>query len=108
MYVVKSAKKYKKLSSFPFVSRDLSLITNKIVKYEDIQKVILEAGGELLKNIKVFDVYEGTPIEQDFRNISVRLYFQSEKKTLDDKTVNFIQDKILDELNKKLCVRLRP
>jgi phenylalanyl-tRNA synthetase beta chain len=102
------AKKYEKLSSFPFVSRDLSLITNKTVKYEDIQKVILEAGGELLKNIKVFDVYEGAPIEQDFRNISVRLYFQSEKKTLEDKTVNFIQDKILDELNEKLCVKLRP
>ena len=79
------------------------------MKYYNIKNIIeKESASELLKNVQVFDVYDGAPIEEGHKNISVRLSFQSDTQTLDDKTVNFLRDKILLELNKNLGVNLRP
>ena len=101
-------KSFKPLSCFPMVERDLSLIVKKGIKYDEINLVLVEVAADLLKNIKIFDVYEGEPIENGFKDISVRLYLQSEKETLADEKINILQNKILSELDEKLDIKLRP
>jgi phenylalanyl-tRNA synthetase beta chain len=107
-FSLENKKSFKALSCFPIVTRDLSLIVNKGIKYEHINSELVKLCGNLLKDIKIFDVYEGEPIAKDFKNISVRLYLQSEQETLSDEKINILQTKILAELDDKLAIKLRP
>ena len=57
--------KYKEISKFPNVVKDVAFVVKKNVKTEDIEKVIRKAGGKMLKEIEVFDVYTGENVAED-------------------------------------------
>lgn len=73
----------------------------------DIEKVIKGAGGKLLRDIKLFDVYRGHQLGEDKKSVAFALTYRHDDKTLTDEDVSKVHDKILNALKEKLNVTLR-
>ena len=74
---------------------------------EDIEKVIKKAGGRLLTNIEVFDVYVGDNIDVTEKSIAYKLTFLDQTKTLTDEEVMTLFNKIIEEVQTKCNARVR-
>lgn len=99
--------KYKEFSKFPSINKDIALVVDKKAISKDIEKVIKSAGGSLLTNIEVFDVYTGVGVGIDKKSIAYSLTFSDMKKTLTDEEINGLMDKIIDAVSKKCSAELR-
>lgn len=99
--------KYKEFSKFPSINKDIALVVDKKSVSKDIEKVIKSAGGSLLTNIEVFDVYTGVGVGIDKKSIAYSLTFSNMKKTLTDEEINGLMDKIIDAVSKKCGAELR-
>lgn len=99
--------KYKEFSKFPSINKDIALVVDKKSVSKDIEKVIKSAGGSLLTNIEVFDVYTGVGVGIDKKSIAYSLTFLDMKKTLTDEEINGLMDKIIDAVSKKCGAELR-
>ena len=99
--------KYKEFSKFPSINKDIALVVDKKSVSKDIEKVIKSAGGSLLTNIEVFDVYTGVGVGIDKKSIAYSLTFSDMKKTLTDEEINGLMDKIIDAVSKKCGAELR-
>ena len=99
--------KYKEISKYPTVKKDLALIVNKDVTAEEIQKEIKKAGGNLLQGSEVFDLYEGANIGEGKKSLAFSLTLGSSEKTLVDEEINTVIDKIVLQLAKNLKAELR-
>ena len=99
--------KYKEFSKFPSINKDIALVVDKKSVSKDIEKVIKSAGGSLLTNIEVFDVYTGVGVGIDKKSIAYSLTFSDMKKTLTDEEINELMDKIIDAISKKCGAELR-
>jgi len=73
----------------------------------EIVDIITSVKPGLIKNVELFDVYEGEQIDEQHRSLAFRIEFQSKEKTLTDKYVDKIFDKIIDELDDKKKITLR-
>ena len=99
--------KYKEISKFPSIQKDIALLVNKDIDSKEIEKVIKSAGGSMLTNIEVFDVYTGKGILDDKKSIAYSLTFSDMKKTLTDEEINAVMNKIIEAAEKKLGAELR-
>ena len=108
MKVTKDAKvTYKELSKFPAVSRDLALLIDKNIEFEQIEKIAYSSEKKLLQGVKLFDVYEGKNIPEGKKSYAVNFILQDETKTLNDKQIDAIMQKIVANLTKQLGAELR-
>ncbi|HMS64292.1 MAG TPA: phenylalanine--tRNA ligase subunit beta [Ignavibacteria bacterium] len=98
---------YKPVSKFPSVKRDIAIVVEKNVSYDEIKENVKKSGGNLLKNIELFDIYEGDKISGDRKSIAFSLEFLSEEKTLTDEETNKLTGKIISNLEKNLSAELR-
>ena len=85
---------YYDLSKFPAVSRDLALLVDEGVEFAQIEAAAYQAEKKLLKEVKLFDVYEGKHLEAGKKSYAVNFTLQSEEKTLNDKAIEAIMSKI--------------
>ena len=92
--------KYKELSKYPSVKKDLAVIINKNVTAQEIATLIKKSAGSLLLNTEVFDVYTGKGIEENKKSIAYSLEFGTNDRTLTDEEINNIIDKIIANLEK--------
>lgn len=99
--------KYKELPKFPTSRRDLSLLIDKTVKFEQIEEIASRVDRKILKEIGLFDIYEGKNLAEDKKSYAVSFLFQDENKTLVDKQIEKIMTKIQGELEAKLGASLR-
>lgn len=99
--------KYKEIPKFPGISKDLAFILSKDITCDDVISSIKQAAGKLLKNVTVFDYYEGENIAPDKKSIAFNLYFESSEKTLSDEEVNPLFDKVIENVVKKHNAILR-
>ncbi|MDO5555458.1 MAG: phenylalanine--tRNA ligase subunit beta [Clostridia bacterium] len=99
--------KYKEISKFPSIKKDLSFVVDKNVQSETIEKAIKKSAGNLLTNIEVFDVYTGKNLGQDKKSIAYSLTFNDSKKTLTDDEVLGIFNKIIGDIEKAFNAELR-
>ena len=95
------------LPRYPEVNRDLSMILERSVKYEDIKKVAKKAGGTLLKKINLFDVYEGGQVGSDKKSYAISFTLRDENKTLTDTEIDTVMDRIARKLEKEIGVQIR-
>lgn len=89
------------------VRRDFSLLLDEKVKFSEIEEVATNCDKKLLKEVGLFDVYEGKNLEQGKKSYAVSFKFQDPEKTLKDKQIDAIMDKIRSELETKLNAQLR-
>jgi phenylalanyl-tRNA synthetase beta chain len=99
--------KYKDISKFPSIKKDIALVVDDSLTSKEIEKVIKNAGGSLLTNIEVFDVYKGSNVEIGKKSIAYSLTFDNLKKTLTDEEINNLMDKIINMVSKKCGAELR-
>lgn len=99
--------KYKEISKFPSVKKDLAVVVDKGITSQEIQITIKKSAGSLLSEIQVFDVYTGENIGENKVSIAYSLTFMAKDKTLTDEEINPILEKIITDLNKKLGAELR-
>lgn len=98
---------YRTLPAFPASERDLALIVPQGVHAEQIEAVIRGAGGEILKSVSPFDVYQGEGIPEGTRSIAWHLVFRHPERTLKDEEVDGAVAAIVRDLNSELDVRQR-
>lgn len=101
--VVKDVLRYQPVSKFPGMSRDLAIVAPKSVSSEAISRVIAEKGGDNLERAFVFDVYEGSHIEEGFRSLAYSLSFRSTEGTLTDTEVDEHIEAIVTALKELNC-----
>ena len=105
---VRSAKvSYKELSKFLAVRRDLALLLDKNVQFAEIEKIAYETEKKLLKEVELFDVYEGKNLEAGKKSYAVSFLLQDESQTLNDKMIDKIMSKLVKNLEDKLGAKLR-
>lgn len=108
MKAIRSAKvSYKELSKFPAVNRDLALLIDKNVQFAEIEKIAYETEKKLLKEVTLFDVYEGKNLEPGKKSYAVSFLLQDETQTLNDKMIDKIMSKLIKNLEDKLGAKLR-
>ena len=102
-----SGMKYKEISKFPTVQKDFSIIVDKKIECQELQKVIKSNGGKLLLNSKVFDLYEGKGIPEGKRSLAFTIKLGANDHTLTDEEIMAELTKITGALNKKYNAELR-
>ena len=99
--------KYKEVSKYPEVNKDLAFVVKKDVNAKDLMNEIRKAGGRILTNIDVFDVYVGENVSDDEKSIAFSLTFSDQTKTLNDEEISNIMNRIIEKVEKKLKAKLR-
>lgn len=99
--------KYKEISKFPNVKKDVAFVMKKDIPSVEVEKVIKKAGGKLLTNIEVFDVYTGENIGKDEKSVAYSLTFNDSKKTLTEEEITKIFENIIANVEKLNDVFLR-
>ena len=92
--------KFKEISKFPVIKKDLSILVDKNITSNEIAMKIKKKAGKLLIDINVFDLYEGKNIESNKKSLAYSLTFGDNNRTLNDDEINSIMDKIIADLEK--------
>jgi phenylalanyl-tRNA synthetase beta chain len=98
---------YQEPEKFPAVRRDLSLLLNKAVKYAEIERLAFETEKKLLREVNLFDVYEGKNLDAGKKSYAISFVMQDASKTMTDQQVDVIMGKIQKSLEEKLGAELR-
>lgn len=98
---------YTEISKFPAVKRDLALLLDKNILFDQIEKIAYKAERKLLKNVSLFDVYEGKNLPEGKKSYAVNFVIQDDEKTLNDKQIDAIMQKIQKSLESELGAQLR-
>ena len=98
---------YHDISKYPAVSRDLALLIDKSVQFEQIEQIARQTEKKLLKSVELFDVYEGKNLPAGKKSYAVNFILQDETKTLNDKHIEAIMSKLIANLKSKLGAELR-
>ena len=95
------------ISKYPSILKDVAFVVDKEIKASDLVKEIKRSGGKLLKNIMIFDHYEGDKIESCKKSIAFKLTFTDYDKTLTDDEVMKIFNKIISDITTKFKASVR-
>jgi phenylalanyl-tRNA synthetase beta chain len=94
----KEIKEYRSIMKFPSSIRDLSILVPKNTLYKDVSDKIKKEGGALLREVLLFDFYEGKGVPENMKSFAFRLIFQAKNKTLSSEEINEIFEKIINNL----------
>lgn len=92
-------RKYEGIAKFPAVTRDISMVMPKTVLVGEVEKIIEKRGGKLLEKYNLFDIYEGAQIKEGFKSVAYTISFRAKDRTLEDKDIQPIMEKILGDLS---------
>ena len=98
---------YSEISKYPAVSRDLALLIDKNIEFAAIEEVAHQTEKKLLKEVELFDVYEGKNLPEGKKSYAVNFILQDDTKTLNDKQIDAIMTKLITNLKNKLGAQLR-
>lgn len=98
---------YQEISRFPAVSRDLALLLDEGVEFGQIEKIAYQTEKKLLRAVTLFDVYEGKNLPAGKKSYAVNFILQDNEKTLNDKQIDAIMQKLIQQLTAQLHAELR-
>ena len=101
------AVKYAEISKFPAVSRDLALLIDQNVEFARIEQIAYQTEKKLLKAVTLFDVYEGKNLPAGKKSYAVNFILQDTEKTMSEKAIDAIMQKLIQQLTKQLGAELR-
>jgi phenylalanyl-tRNA synthetase beta chain len=99
--------KYGEIARFPAVRRDLALLIDKNISFAEIKRTAYQTDKKILKEVSLFDVYEGKNLPEGKKSYAVGFTLQDEEKTLNDTRIELIMSKIQKNLEEKLNATLR-
>ena len=103
----KADSKFKSFSKFPTSSRDLAFLMDRDVNAENVEETVTKAAGKFLKEISIFDIYEGEGIDTDKKSMALSVSWQSMNQTLLDSDIDRAVEKIINSVKKELGGELR-
>ena len=95
------------LPKYPAVTRDLSLLCDEAVTIAELQNVITAAGGKLLRQVDLFDIYRGKGVAEGKKSVAFSLQLRADDRTLTDADSEGVINKVLTALETKLGATLR-
>ena len=98
---------YKEVSKFPAVHRDLSMLVNKSVTFDQLKQIAQRTERKLLKDVNVFDVYQGDKLPPDKKSYALSFTLQDEEKTLTDKAIDSIMQKLIYNFGREAGAEVR-
>lgn len=99
--------RFSELSKFPEIRRDLAVVIDKSVASAEIMKNVRATAGGYLRDLRLFDVYEGKGIDPKRKSLALGLTFRDHSRTLSDEDVNKAVDQVVDSLQKNFKAELR-
>lgn len=91
-------RKYTGIAKYPAVTRDISMVLPKEILVGQIEAVIEQRGGKILESYQLFDVYEGSQIEEGFKSVAYSITFRAADRTLEEADITAVMKKILNGL----------
>ena len=104
---LKNVVHFAEIPKFPAVSRDLALLLDANVEFEAVKRIARQTEKKLLKSVVLFDVYEGKNLPEGKKSYAVNFILQDEQRTLNDKQIDAIMQKLIANLKKQLGAELR-
>ena len=98
---------FKEVPKFPEVSRDLALLVDNSVEFAQIEQIARQTEKKFLKKVELFDVYEGDKLPAGKKSYAVNFILQDEEKTMGDKQIDAIMQKLIANIKKQLNAELR-
>jgi phenylalanyl-tRNA synthetase beta chain len=98
---------YKEVAKYPPVQRDIAMVVDKQVKYEDIQNAVRKLKLPTLQSIRLFDVFESDKLGVNKKSMAVNFIFIDEEKTLTDKEIEEMMNKLISLFKKELSAEIR-
>lgn len=99
--------KFKEASKYPEIIKDMAFIVKKETTSDEIENIIKRAGGRLLTNIHVFDVYTGENVKENEKSIAYSLTFSDPNRTLTEEEVTDVFNNIIKNVEEKIEAKLR-
>ncbi|OGZ18815.1 MAG: phenylalanine--tRNA ligase subunit beta [Candidatus Nealsonbacteria bacterium RBG_13_42_11] len=97
---VSEEQEYRPISKFPSAIRDIAVLVPRQIRVEEVLNKIEEGGGTLIRDVDLFDMYEGAGLPEDRKNLAFHIIFQAENRTLSSEEIDKIQQKIIKTLEK--------
>lgn len=108
MKAIKSQKvTYKEISKYPAVSRDLALLLDSNIEFAQVEKIAYQTEKKVLKEVRLFDVYEGKNLPAGKKSYAVNFILQDAERTMSDKAIDAIMQKLIKNLTTQLGAELR-
>ena len=98
---------YKKISKFPEVSRDLSILIDDNIKYDKIHNSVIQINQKLISEISLFDVYKGDKLPKNKKSYGLAFKILDNEKTLSEKEIDGLMNQIIAKLKKEFKAELR-
>lgn len=98
---------YQEISKFPAVKRDLSMLLNADISFEQLKKIALKTDKKLLKAVDVFDVYQGDKLPEGKKSYALSFVLQDEEQTLADKQIDAVMQKLITNFEKEIGAEIR-
>lgn len=98
---------YKEISKFPSVQRDIALVVPKSTTYLQIDEAVKKLKINKLQNLRLFDVFESNKLGADKKSMAVNFTFIDEEKTLTDKEIDAMMNKLIQQFEKELSAEIR-
>ncbi|MBI2038611.1 MAG: phenylalanine--tRNA ligase subunit beta [Candidatus Nealsonbacteria bacterium] len=96
--LVSEEREYRPISKYPSAIRDVAVLVPRTTRTQEILDVMERAGGELVQDIDVFDIYEGEELPDGMKNFAFRITYQSDERTLSSKEIDALQNEIIKQL----------
>jgi len=103
----KNKLQFQELSKYPSVSRDLALLLDSNIEFAQIEEIARQTEKKLLKKVELFDVYEGKNLPEGKKSYALSFELLNEEKTLEDKEITEVMDKIIKIFETKFQASLR-
>ena len=91
-------RKYEGIAKYPAVTRDISMVVPKEILAGQIETVILQRGGKILEDYRLFDIYEGDQIKEGYKSLAYSITFRAKDRTLEEADITAVMKKILNGL----------
>lgn len=98
---------YQPIPKYPSMTRDIALVVDKTVAAGDMKQVIVEAGGKLLRDVSIFDLYEGERMEPGKKSVAYSIRYFDPERTLTEEEVTKVHNKVLQAVAEKFNATLR-
>lgn len=98
---------FQTINTYPVVRRDLALVVDKGVRYSELERIAYKYASKLLKQVSLFDVYEGAGVEEGKKSYALNFVLQSADKTLTDEDINKVMNKLVSAYEREVGAKLR-
>lgn len=99
--------KYSTLPKYPSVARDIAIVVSEEITAGQVEEIIRNKGGKLIEEVKLFDIYRGSQIQEGYKSMAYSIVYRSDEKTLSEEDITKVHNKILNSLVNQVGAALR-